>query len=46
MNPYIESRGDAVVKDENLLKDPVEFTSKLLALKKEMDDMLVMSFDN
>ena len=26
MNPYIEKRGEAIVKDENLLKDPIAFT--------------------
>ena len=46
MNPYIEKRGEAVVKDENLLKDPIVFTQKLLDLKSEMDNMLKMSFDN
>ena len=46
MNPYIETRGQAIVKDENLLKDPIEFTTKLLALKLEMDEMLKKSFDN
>ena len=46
MNPYIEKRGEAVVKDENLLKDPITFTQKLLDLKSEMDTMLKESFDN
>ena len=46
MNPYIETRGEAVVRDDNLLKDPIAFTSKLLDLKKEMDIMLRDSFDN
>ena len=46
MNPYIESRGESVVKDENLLKDPIAFTQKLLDLKSEMDVMLKESFDN
>lgn len=26
MNPYIEQRGDKIIKDENLLKDPIKFT--------------------
>ena len=46
MNPYIEKRGEAVVKDDNLLKDPIAFTQKLLDLKFEMDNMLKESFDN
>ena len=46
MNPYIEERGQAIVQDNNLLKEPIEFTKKLLELKQEMDDMLKTSFDN
>lgn len=46
MNPYIEMRGEAVVKDENLLKDPIAFTTKLLELKREMDIMVKESFNN
>lgn len=44
MAPYIESRGEKIVTDDSLLKDPIEFTSKLLALKKEMDEMVEYSF--
>ena len=46
MNPYIESRGEGVTKDENLKKDPIAFTQKLLDLKSEIDHMLKESFDN
>jgi len=46
MAPYIELRGEKIVQDEALLKDPIEFTSKLLALKKEMDEMVEFSFQN
>jgi hypothetical protein len=46
MNPYIEERGKKIVEDENLLKDPIQFTVKLLDLKKEIDDMLEKSFQN
>jgi hypothetical protein len=44
MQPYIESRGDKIVMDEALVKDPVEFTSRLLAFKAEMDGMVEESF--
>jgi len=44
MNPYICSRGEKIVTDEALLADPFEFTSKLLALKAEMDNMVEFSF--
>jgi len=33
MNPYIEGRGQKIIEDEALLKDPIEFTKKLLELK-------------
>ena len=44
MAPYIEGRGEKIVQDEALLKDPIEFTTKLLSLKKEMDEMVEHSF--
>jgi cullin 3 len=46
MGPYIESRGQVVIQDEELLKDPVKFTEKLLELKKEMDEIVVQCFNN
>ena len=46
MNPYIEKRGNAIVTDKNLLKDPNAFSKALLALKAEMDEVIAKSFDN
>jgi hypothetical protein len=46
MQPYIEGRGDKIVMDEANVKDPVEFTSKLLVFKAEMDTMVEQSFKN
>ena len=46
MNPYIEERGREIVEDENLLKDPIKFSEKLLDLKHEMDEMVKISFDS
>jgi hypothetical protein len=46
MIPYIENRGKKIVQDENYLKDPIEFTAKLLDLKREMDKMIEESFLN
>jgi hypothetical protein len=46
MQPYIIKRGEEIVNDQALLKDPVEFTQKLLELKKEMDNMVEKSFLN
>jgi len=46
MEPYIVERGELIVKDEENLKEPIVFTTKLLALKKEMDDLVDYSFSN
>jgi cullin 3 len=46
MAPYIEGRGQKIVGDEALLKDPIEFTKKLLDFKQEMDEMIEKSFLN
>lgn len=46
MHPYIEERGEKIITDQNLLKDPITFTQKLLELKAEMDEMVQKSFDN
>ena len=46
MSPYIVKRGEAIVTDQTIQKDPIEFTAKLLELKKEMDEMVSGSFQN
>ena len=46
MSPYIVKRGEAIVTDQTILKDPIEFTAKLLELKKEMDEIVSGSFQN
>ena len=46
MNPYIVERGNKIVEDETLLKDPIAFTNKLLEFKAEMDRMVETSFSN
>jgi cullin 3 len=46
MQPYIEARGEKIVTDETLQKDPVEFTTKLLSFKAEIDLMVEKSFQN
>jgi len=46
MDPYIKERGHQIVKDEEILKDPIQFTQKLLDLKQEMDHMVEFSFLN
>ena len=46
MNPYITACGKVIITDEANLKDPDLFTSKLLALKSEIDEMVAYSFEN
>lgn len=46
MNPYIIERGKKIVLDEENIKDPYLFTSKLLDFKAEMDEMISYSFSN
>jgi len=46
MQPYIENRGEKIVMDEANVKDPVEFTGKLLSFKAEMDLLVEKSFQN
>lgn len=46
MQPYIETRGEKIVTDDALKKDPVQFTARLLAFKAEMDVMVEKSFQN
>ena len=46
MKPYIEHRGEEIIKDQELLKNPVDFTQRLLDLKKEIDEMVSEAFEN
>ena len=46
MEPYIVERGETITKNEENLKDPIAFTTKLLALKKEMDELVDYSYSN
>lgn len=46
MTAYISERGLKIVQNEENLKDPVEFVTKLLALKAEIDRMVLESFSN
>ena len=46
MSPYIVGRGEAIITDQTILKDPIEFTAKLLEFKKEMEEMVSFSFQN
>ena len=46
MQPYIETRGEKIVTDDALIKDAVEFTTKLLNFKAEKDVMVERAFLN
>jgi len=37
MNPYIMQEGEKIVKNDENLKDPLKFTTKLLEFKDQMD---------
>jgi len=46
MTPYIKASGEAMVNDPENLKDPDQFTQKLIELKAQIDEMISYSFDN
>ena len=46
MNPYIISRGKEIVMDEANIKDPHQFTQRLLEFKAEIDELVETSFSN
>ena len=43
---YIKERLTALYEDKELSKDPRKFVPALISLKKEMDEFLVLCFDN
>eukprot|EP00358_Blepharisma_japonicum_P000469 CAMPEP_0202949020 /NCGR_PEP_ID=MMETSP1395-20130829/14862_1 /ASSEMBLY_ACC=CAM_ASM_000871 /TAXON_ID=5961 /ORGANISM="Blepharisma japonicum, Strain Stock R1072" /LENGTH=743 /DNA_ID=CAMNT_0049651657 /DNA_START=12 /DNA_END=2243 /DNA_ORIENTATION=+ len=46
MGPYIEKRGSAIVSDQQLQQDAIEYTKALLQFKNEIDTLVEYSFDN
>jgi len=46
MGPYITKRGEAIIMDENIVKDAKEFSTKLLALKQAVDELVENAFNN
>ena len=46
LSPYLASRGENIVRDEENLKDPNTFAIRLLELKAEVDDLVKYSFDD
>lgn len=45
-DPYIRDRGEELYNNKDLMKDPVKFIPALIALKKEMDDLVSFAFNN
>jgi hypothetical protein len=46
MSSYIEQEGNKIVKNSENLKDPIKFTDDLLKLKSDMDNIILISFEN
>lgn len=46
MTPYIMAEGTKIVKNEENNKDPILFTTKLLAFKEQIDKMIEVAFKN
>ena len=46
MDPFIMQEGKSIINNEELRKEPIKFTLKLLELKSEMDNMISKSFSN
>lgn len=44
MTPYITDRGSRIVSDDELMKEPILFTQKLLELWMEIETMIQVSF--
>ena len=44
MDPFIMQEGRKIIKSEELQKDPIKFTLKLLELKHEIDNMISNAF--
>ena len=46
MDPFIMQEGKKIITNEELRKDPIKFTIKLLELKAEMDQIISQAFNN
>ena len=46
MEPYIKSKGQAIVTNKDNLEDPLKFTAALLLFKKKIDDLILFAFNN
>ena len=46
MDTFTMQEGRKIIKNEELSKDPIKFTLKLLELKAEMDNIIERAFNN
>ena len=46
MQPWIEAVGTTIVTNKELLENPLEFTTKLLNFKLEVDHIIEACFEN
>lgn len=46
MDPFIMQEGKKIIANEELRKNPINFTIKLLELKAEMDQIISNAFNN
>jgi cullin-4 len=46
MNDFIMLEGTKILSNVDNLKDPIKFTTELLAFKKKFDDIIIFSFQN
>jgi len=46
LSDFIEEKGMKIINDQELCKNAIQFTQKLLDFKKEIDQMLEDSFMN
>ena len=44
--PYIKKRGEEINQNKEVTKDPKKFIPQLIALKKEMDNLVAVCFEN
>ena len=46
MEPFIMEEGRKIIKNKELLKEPIKFTERLLELKAEIDNIISVAFNN
>ena len=46
MDPFIMQEGHKIIKNQELCKEPIKFTQKLLELKEEIDQIISQAFNN